>query len=208
MSDFKEKLKDAICSDDINYLITNKDKYDINERFEDEDNDTLLLYSISYDKSNMYQYFLDNNADYNQTNDLGETIVHAIVFSGDLERMQEVLSRYSRIDINKQSKDGTTPLLLAVLLEKFDIAKFLIKRDADVNITDESGLSPLHLAAESDDLELVQLLVKKGADLIKKTNNGNRPLALSVNNTKNDDIVRYLYNCIYNSPVHTDMQNK
>ena len=198
MSDFKEKLKDAICSNDVNYLIANRDKYDINEQFEDEDNDTLLLYSISYNRSNVYRYFLDNFADYNKVNDLGETIVHAIVFSGDIKRMQEVLCRYSRIDINKQSKDGSTPLLIAISLDKFDIAKYLIEQGADINITDKNGLSPLHLAAASDDLELVKLLVRKGANLIKKTNNGNRPLALSVNDSKNNEIIRYLYNCIYN----------
>lgn len=108
--------------------------YDINERFEDEDNDTLLLYSISYEKSNVYEFFLDNGANFNLVNDLGETIVHAIVHSGNLKRMKDILSKYNGIDINKQSIDGTTPLLLSILLDKFDIAKFLIIKGADVNM--------------------------------------------------------------------------
>jgi ankyrin repeat protein len=198
MGNYKEELKDAICNNDINFLIANKDKYNINERFEDEDNDTLLLYAISYDKSNVYQFFLDNGADYNLVNDLGENIVHAIVFSGDLNRMQRVLKGYNTIDINRPSKDGTTPLLLSISLDKLEIANYLIEKGADVNVSDENGLSPLHMAAESDDLELVQFLVAEGADLTAKTNKGNRPLALSVNNSKNNEIIKFLYNRIYN----------
>lgn len=198
MDNFKEELKDAICNNDINFLIANKDKYDINERFDDEDNDTLLLYAISYDKSNVYQFFLDNGADYNLVNDLGENIVHAIVFSGDLNRMQRVLNGIQHLDINRPSKDGTTPLLLSISLDKFEIAKYLIERNADVNVADEDGLSPLHMAAEGNDLELVQLLVAAGADLTVKTSKGNRPLALSVNNSKNNQIIKFLYNRIYN----------
>lgn len=41
MDDFKEILKDAICQENIAFLEENKDKYSMNDRFEDENNDSL-----------------------------------------------------------------------------------------------------------------------------------------------------------------------
>ncbi len=130
MNDIKERLKDAICNNDIHFLIENKNLYDIDERFEDENNDTLLLYSVSDAGSNMYSYFLENGANYNLSNDINETIVHALVFSGSIGRMHDILNKYRDIDIDKQTIELVTPLLLSISIEKYDIAKYLINKGA------------------------------------------------------------------------------
>ena len=193
--DIKEKLKDAICNNDIDFLETNKNNYSINFRFEDEDNDTLLLYSISDPMSNVYDFLLNNNADITLVNNEGESILHAIVFSGDIERLKKIMSNY-KPNINLQSKDGATPLLLAISLGKFEIANFLINSEADVNITDNEGISPLHLAVQTQSINLVNLLLQKEADIFSRTVNGNLALALAVNNG-NFDIIETIYNKMY-----------
>ena len=43
MKNIDEKLKDAICNENIAFLEENKNNYSINHRFQDEDNDTLLM---------------------------------------------------------------------------------------------------------------------------------------------------------------------
>lgn len=196
MDKFKEEIKNAICNNDLNFLIKNRSKYIIDERFEDEDNDTLLLYSISDSESNVFSYFLENGADYKLKNDLGENIVHAMIFAGKLERLDNILSRYKDINIDSQTLDGATPLLLAISLDKYHIAKYLINKGANIFLSDEDGLTPFHLAVQCSDLELVRLLVDKGAKLRQKTNKGNAPLALAAN-ADNKDTIQYLFSVIY-----------
>jgi len=178
MKNFKEDLKDAICNEDISFLQTNEKEYSVNERFEDENNDTLLLYSLSDSKSNAYKYFLKKNADSTLLNDDGENVIHSIVYSGDPERLPAFLSEGN---INHQSKDGTTPLLLAIALEKDTIAHLLIEHGADVNIADQEGNAPIHIAAHLGKIDLVSVLFDKGASVLAKTKKGNLPLALAVN---------------------------
>lgn len=194
--DFKEKLKNAICNNDIYFLEENRNYYSIDERFEDEDNDTLLLYAISDPDTDVFGFFLKNGANIYLKNDKQECILHAAIYSGDANRLKLLLDKYD-LDVNCQASDGATPLLLAISLEQFEIAKLLIENQANVNQGDTNALTPLHLAVQSDNLDLVTFLIAKGADLHAKTKVGNLPLALAVN-SGNEDIIKYLYNEIYN----------
>lgn len=178
--DFRESLKVALCNNDLDFMELNKGNYSIDERFPDESNDTLLLYSISDPQSKVYEYLLSNNANIGLLNDEGESIIHGIVYSGDNSRLCEILNSYN-VNIDHQSKDGATPLLLAISLEKKEIAHSLILAGADVNIPDFKGIAPLHLASQLPEIELVKLLLEKGADPLAKTENGNIPLALAAN---------------------------
>lgn len=203
METFKESLKTALCNNDISFLEKNKEYYNINERFQDEDNDSLLLYTISDAGSNAYLYLLENGADINALNNEGEGILHAVVFSGDTSRIDYMLAKYE-IDINLRAKDGSTALLLALSLNCFDIAEALIKKGADVNIPDNDLVSPLHLAAEYGSLDIVVMLAENGAIVKNKTKNGNYPLALAINND-NNEIVNYLYDNFY--AANTDLKS-
>jgi len=195
--DMKEELKTAICNNDFEFLEKNKGAYIIDERFDDEGNETLLLYSLSDSGSNTYNFLIENGADITATNDEGENVIHSIVFSGDNERLKKILNDYKGVvDINHQSKDGATPLLLAISLEKNELAITLIENGADVNVSDHEGMAPIHLASQSSDISLVKLLSKNGANLNLKTKKGNLPLALAVNG-ENDEIVKFLFKKIY-----------
>jgi ankyrin repeat protein len=195
MTNFDEKLKNAIAKEDIAFLEVNKNKYSINHRFQDENNDTLLLYALSDSGSNTYEYFLKNNADITLVNDEGENIIHSIIYSGQKTRLVQMLNQYHS-DINIRTKDGTTPLLLSVLLEKYEIFNCLLKNGADVNISDNEGNTPLHPACFHGNKLMVFDLVENGANLFAKTLKGNLPLALAVNGG-HEEIIKYLFNKIY-----------
>jgi len=198
MKNINEQLKDAIACSDFSFLEKNKHKYDLNHRFLDENNDSLLLYSISDKDSSAYQYFLKNNADINLVNNENENIFHAIVYSNCKNRISEVINKNKTIidKINDRDLNGATPLLLSISLEYFEIAKQLIKNGADVNICDNERVFPIHIAAQFAKLDFMKLLIKKGAYLNVKTIKGNYPLALAINND-NDENVRYLFRKIY-----------
>ena len=73
--------------------------------------------------------------------------------------------------MNAQSKDNTTPLLLATQGWMYDLTRALLYRDAEPNVKNDGGKTPLHLLLESDfssddDIpDLVRLLLDRGADV-------------------------------------------
>ncbi len=195
MNNFDENMKNAIARNDIAFLETYRNQYDINYRFSDENNDTLLLYAISDKNSEAYHFFLKNGANLNLINNEGEGVIHAIIYSGVTERLLIFINNYT-FNINERSIDGVTPLLLSILTEKYEMAKILIEAGADINIGDNENNTPLHIASWFGSFETVKLLIDNGADLRVKTQKGNYPLALAVNGN-HDKIVRYLFEKIY-----------
>ena len=98
--------------------------------------------------------------------------------------------------IDGKAKDGTTPLLLAILLGHDDLASFLIDIKANINLCDNMDNAPIHMACYQGNLSLVQKLIAHGASIFRKTKKGNYPLALAVNEDKKD-VVRYLVDKYY-----------
>lgn len=187
-----EKLKSAIYENDIVFLKSNLDAYNINTRFEDEDNDTLLLFAIGISRNDSYKFFLHNGADVYVTNELKENLLHAIVYSGDINRLDFIIKQGYSLNINEKTIDGATPLLVSVALRRSDIAKILIYNGADVNIPDNEGLTPLHLACQEGDIELVKLLIEKGANIRSKSAKGNYPIMLAIAND-HEELSRFLF---------------
>ena len=177
-----ETLKSAICEDDIAFLQSNIDSYNINARFEDEDNDTLLLFAIGISQNKSYKFFLQNGADVYATNAQNENILHAIVYSGDINRLNFIIKQGYKLNIDEKTMDGATPLLISIALRESNMAKVLINNGADVNIPDNEGLTPLHIACQEGDIELAKVLIEKGANIRSKTAKGNYPIMLAIAN--------------------------
>lgn len=198
MVDFDNNLKDAIACNNVDFLVSYINQCNIDYRFSDEDKDTLLLYAISDKGSEAYTFFLDKGANINLINEEGENIFHSIVYSGVLERLIDVLNREPdaiRL-INFRTKDGVTPLLLSVLLGKYDLFNALLELNADFDLADNDYYAPIHSACSLGYYDMVVKLVEKGACLHKKTLNGDYPIALAIN-SDHDEIVKYLFDRIY-----------
>lgn len=77
-----------------------------------------------------------------------------------------------------QNSIGRTPLHLAAICERKQIAKFLIENGANLEARDASGSTPLILAAYGKDLSLINLLIDFGANVSVLNHQGHTPCAL------------------------------
>lgn len=90
--------------------------------------------------------------------------IHDAAYSGDKEKVAKLLSRGVSADAPDPS--GTAPLVKALKMNHYDVAKLLIENGADPNVTDPStGLPAILLAAKNKKLDLMQLFIAKGADV-------------------------------------------
>lgn len=69
-------------------------------------------------------------------------------------------------DINTPTKDGLTPLFLAVSHNQIEVVKAFIKHGADPNLKDKKyNVTPLDSAIRLGHVNMVKLLINSGADL-------------------------------------------
>ena len=88
------------------------------------------------------------------------------------------------VDINAKSKDGRTPLHLAIAFDRssgaVEMLKLLIASGADVNTRDKQGETPLHTAASAGNKDIVEALIGAGADVNATDGKGATPLKVAI----------------------------
>lgn len=94
------------------------------------------------------------------------TVLHHSIFSGNLDLIRLLLTsgaRYPRLDFDKPS-----PMDIAIISGRYDIAKLLIEFDADINDGSHTTIGqPLHTALTQrieNKREIVKILLDNGAD--------------------------------------------
>lgn len=183
MDVFKEELKDALCNTDLEFLLYHRYQYDIDERFVDENNDSLLLYSLSDKGSQSYLFLLEQGADVSLVNDDGEGCYHAAVYAEDVERMKK-LYQYAPSDklMNLQSNDGTTPLLLSIFLEHYEVFIWLMSNGVSLTLANEDDVFPAHAVCMIEDRRFFERLHTAGVDFHVVTKGGRSPLNFAQKN--------------------------
>lgn len=69
------------------------------------------------------------------------------------------------VDVNSRLANGFTPLGVAAFLNKPDLVKFLLDKNADVNVVNNHGSTPLYYAVQmANSLEITEMLLKHGAN--------------------------------------------
>jgi ankyrin repeat protein len=108
------------------------------------------------------RHLLDLHADVDYCDKDGLTALHHAIFGGFEDAVQLLLDRGA--DTNASSPVAATPLHLAALKGRSEIAKILIgKYRAAVNAVDPDFGTPLHCAAFSGDVEIAKIMMKYGA---------------------------------------------
>lgn len=106
------------------------------------------------------------------------------------------------IDIHTPNQNGKTPLHLATRLNRFDIAKLLL-RNSTACVQDHEGEAPLHIAALGTDAFITTLLLENHANIEAKTNDGYTPLHIATKNGRLNNIA-----CLLKKGANTNTQNK
>jgi ankyrin repeat protein len=125
------------------------------------------------------QLKLNNWADPNETDSLGQTSLHHAVREGTPDVVQALLQD-RRVNVHKADNMGKTALHLAVLrdddLTRGVITQALLDKGADPNHADNLGWTALHTAASAGHSDLFPMLLGNGADVNKLDTFGRNPL--------------------------------
>lgn len=76
---------------------------------------------------------------------------------GDINLVANLL--WHGAHVNVKNETSMTPLMAAVLNEKFEMASYLLEQDADANIAADDGKTPLLVATQKNNANLVRLLL-------------------------------------------------
>lgn len=104
------------------------------------------------------------------------TIFDNINHNNNLEDIIGSIDRYleNGNDINAVNKNGNTLLMEAVLIGYYDLADYLIDKNADINITNNKGENALILSANYP--YILNLLINKNADINMTDSSGKTAL--------------------------------
>lgn len=130
---------------------------------------TPLHYAALYGNAESVRILLDHGADPKARNKSAATALIYAAYNFDKTRL--LVEKAS--DVNAESGNGMTPLLVAVSVHgNTATVRYLIEKGADVKAVGPNGSDALQLAARKGDTEMVRLLLKKGADPRRQNNSG------------------------------------
>jgi ankyrin repeat protein len=95
------------------------------------------------------------------------------VEDGNMPDFEQLLSK---VDVNTTNAAGAAALHLAVMHNRADMAKQLLKAGANPNALNEEHLTPLHWAATYGNTPLAKLLLDEGAEVNTTDHHGNTAL--------------------------------
>ncbi|XP_077290240.1 uncharacterized protein LOC143914029 [Arctopsyche grandis] len=150
----------------VQYLL----RYGSNVNLRDCDGDTPLLLACRSGQIEVVRLLLENGGSVDYPNSLtGSTALHETVScSRDVKIFQEIFFCLQDYHVNLNTicfTGGDTPLFRAIILERDEIAKLLIKHGADVNLCSlqHCVVDNLSLALAQRNVSVARLLVLAGA---------------------------------------------
>ena len=150
----------------LQMIVEQMDQAGINAR--DSYGRTPLVYAAERGHTAVSKILLDNNADVNARDWIGESYVP-----------RETITTYH--SFKAAVYDGRTPLVHAEKRGRKAGAKVLLQDRINARDQDQNGASPLHWAAIGGHTETVSLLLKNGSDTKAKSKGGCTPLDWAIN---------------------------
>jgi Zn-dependent protease with chaperone function len=118
---------------------------------------TPLMEATVNGNSEMVLELLNEGADPNEMNEIGESPLLVAVVNEQLEIIPILIENGA--DPNLQDETGWTPLMSAVMTENLEIGRMLLDAGADPTLKDENGMSAMDHANEIASTEYEELLI-------------------------------------------------
>ena len=136
-------------------------------------------FEIDYDllkknRPKIAKMLLESGGDASSNLEFGKLVAAAVV-QGDLGAVRKYLAEGANLN-QAIGEDGSTPLQIAAVFDRSEIALFLINEGADIEVKQDDGSTALHVASFFGRVEVVKALLAKGADKTVRTNEGNTAL--------------------------------
>ncbi|MEZ6072245.1 MAG: SDR family NAD(P)-dependent oxidoreductase [Pirellulales bacterium] len=103
--------------------------------------------------------------------------IHEAARNGDLKEVRRHINAGSNVN-EKDPFNGSSPLIIAAVFGRTEVAKALIEAGSDVDQANNDGSTALHVAALFCHTDIVDALLENGADKNVKNNAGSTALDL------------------------------
>ena len=131
--------------------------------------------AIQNDEVKVISNLFTRGFDPNTVNLQGEPAILNSLKLGSLKSF-EFIAQHPKTNLNVRNSHGESALMLVCLKGELELAKMLIKRDADIN---HPGWTSLHYAASGGHTDIVQLLLDQSAYIDAESPNGTTPLMMA-----------------------------
>ena len=104
-----------------------------------------------------------------------------------------------RVDVNKQEKDGWTPLHIACATGNIEIVKYMLQdQRVDVNQPNNNNVTPIWIASDNNYTQVVQAILQSGRyiDLDAKWTGNDKTAVEQARNNGHQEIVKLIENYI------------
>lgn len=136
---------------------------------------TPAMYICNSNDETLFDHFLNIIPDINMAlNPDKDTALHITVRSGVRCRVLKVLKR--RPNVNRQNKEGDTPVHLAVSVTRHRLLEDLVEHGGDINAHCNFKLTPLHLVGKTGCTDVLFSVLKCNPNLNQPDLNGHTPL--------------------------------
>ena len=131
--------------------------------------------AIRNDEVKVISNLFGRGFDPNTVNLQGEPAILNSLKLGSLKSF-EFIVQHPKTNLNVRNSHGESALMLVCLKGELELAKMLIKRDADIN---HPGWTSLHYAASGGHTAIIQLLLDESAYIDAESPNGTTPLMMA-----------------------------
>ena len=158
----------------------------------DNDGNDAIVAAADAGNVEMIRLLATRGGDLLQKEENGSTRLHGYARVTDFDASVFITTLIKAgIPVDIKTKDGTTPLMLAVIEGATKNVVTLLNLGANINAQDANGWTPLHLAAEIATPDLAQTLLTKGANMEAKNGDQLTPLHIAAANGKLE-MIRFL----------------
>ena len=115
------------------------------------------------------------------TDEIDNSLLLFEAISVHVTLVEFLLFNFKEINLNIQNKNGDTPLMYAIKLKRYSVARLLINnKRVNVNIQNKKGWTALHLIAYDGCYFLLNDLLKEVDNIDIENNKGDTPLSLTI----------------------------